>query len=263
MPIHFKGEAAAPGVKTQGGVVSHLMRGRGSQLPAEGSAGVPRGRLSGMNLNETHASVGHQGSRGRDAGGAGARQEPAGRLDPQPACREPEPVAARRQRRPRSGAAAPAGAAPAAAPMPRSRCQEGRGQEGSGSKKEAARSSCRPSDARRAPPGAALRFFPEACGATWQDYRSSSSSDSAIPDRNTRARATTPGFWFVDELGARHGGSSRERASTRASWRACASCGQELWLLKPTDLHESQRLRSASGRDFYKVAPRGDSGGSR
>ena len=41
LPIHFKGEAIAPGVKTQGGVVSHLHGRHRSDLPAEGSAGVP------------------------------------------------------------------------------------------------------------------------------------------------------------------------------------------------------------------------------
>src|ERR1700722_18061035 len=53
LPIHFKGEAVAPGVKTQGGVVSHLMQDvEVSCLPADLPEFLELG-LSGMNLNES------------------------------------------------------------------------------------------------------------------------------------------------------------------------------------------------------------------
>jgi large subunit ribosomal protein L25 len=53
LPIHFKGEAVAPGVKTQGGVVSHLKQDvEVSCLPADLPEFLELD-LSGMNLNET------------------------------------------------------------------------------------------------------------------------------------------------------------------------------------------------------------------
>jgi large subunit ribosomal protein L25 len=53
LPIHFKGEAVAPGVKTQGGIVSHLMQDvEISCLPADLPDFLELD-LSAMNLNET------------------------------------------------------------------------------------------------------------------------------------------------------------------------------------------------------------------
>jgi large subunit ribosomal protein L25 len=53
LPIHFKGEAAAPGVKTQGGIVSHLIQDiEVSSLP-EDLPDFLELDLSAMNLNET------------------------------------------------------------------------------------------------------------------------------------------------------------------------------------------------------------------
>jgi large subunit ribosomal protein L25 len=53
LPIHFKGEAVAPGVKTQGGIVSHLMQDvEISCLPADLPDFLELD-LSSMNLNET------------------------------------------------------------------------------------------------------------------------------------------------------------------------------------------------------------------
>jgi large subunit ribosomal protein L25 len=55
LPIHFKGEAVAPGVKTQGGIVSHLMQDvEVSCLPADLPEFLELD-LSAMNLNETLA----------------------------------------------------------------------------------------------------------------------------------------------------------------------------------------------------------------
>jgi large subunit ribosomal protein L25 len=53
LPIHFKGEAAAPGVKTQGGVVSHLMQDvEVSCLPKDLPEYLELD-LSNMNLNDS------------------------------------------------------------------------------------------------------------------------------------------------------------------------------------------------------------------
>jgi len=53
LPIHFKGEAAAPGVKTQGGIVSHLMQDvEISALPQDLPEFLELD-LSAMNLNES------------------------------------------------------------------------------------------------------------------------------------------------------------------------------------------------------------------
>ncbi|HEY3809558.1 MAG TPA: 50S ribosomal protein L25/general stress protein Ctc, partial [Steroidobacteraceae bacterium] len=53
LPIHFKGEAAAPGVKTQGGVVSHLMQDvEVSCLPKDLPEFLELD-LSALNLNES------------------------------------------------------------------------------------------------------------------------------------------------------------------------------------------------------------------
>jgi large subunit ribosomal protein L25 len=53
LPIHFKGEAVAPGVKTQGGIVSHLMQDvEISCMPADLPEFLELD-LAAMNLNET------------------------------------------------------------------------------------------------------------------------------------------------------------------------------------------------------------------
>jgi len=53
LPIHFKGEAVAPGVKTQGGIVSHLVQDiEVSCLPKDLPEFLELD-LSGMNLNDT------------------------------------------------------------------------------------------------------------------------------------------------------------------------------------------------------------------
>ena len=44
IPLHFTGAAVSPGVKSQGGIVSHMRTADGSLLSAEGSAGIHRGR---------------------------------------------------------------------------------------------------------------------------------------------------------------------------------------------------------------------------
>ena len=86
LPIHFKGEAVAPGVKTQGGIVSHLMQDvEVSCLPKDLPEFLELD-LSAMNLNDTLASGGHPAAAGCHDTGAGASQ-PGGGVGAQPACR--------------------------------------------------------------------------------------------------------------------------------------------------------------------------------
>ena len=115
LPIHFKGEAIAPGVKTQGGIVSHLMQDvEVSCLPADLPEFLELD-LSGMSLNETLS--------------LGDIKLPAGVTIPELAHRnpvvvsvhspraaepEPEAVAATTEVAVAGAAAAPAAAAPAA-----------------------------------------------------------------------------------------------------------------------------------------------------
>ncbi len=86
LPIHFKGEAIAPGVKTQGGVVSHLMQDvEVSCLPKDLPEFLELD-LSAMNLNESLSLSGHPAARGRDDPRARAPQCARG-FGAQPACR--------------------------------------------------------------------------------------------------------------------------------------------------------------------------------
>ena len=86
IPLHFKGAAGSPGVKTQGGIVSHLLNDVEVRVLAEGSAGVP-GNRHVRDADERHeASVGHSAAAGRRARCAGAWSRRGGRVDPSSAC---------------------------------------------------------------------------------------------------------------------------------------------------------------------------------
>ena len=116
LPIHFKGEAIAPGVKTQGGIVSHLMQDVEVELSAGRSAGIPRTRPVGDESQRDPLAGRHQTADGSHDPGAGTSQ-PRGGIGAQPArggarargrgCADPEVAAA-------GAAATPAAAAPAA-----------------------------------------------------------------------------------------------------------------------------------------------------
>ena len=107
MPLHFKNEAGAPGVK-KGGIVSHLERGR-DHLPAEGSAGVHRGRPVGRRLEPDAVPRRPQGAGGREIPElAHGRNSPVVSIHHARAAEEPEAAAG-------AEAAAAAAAAPAAA----------------------------------------------------------------------------------------------------------------------------------------------------
>jgi large subunit ribosomal protein L25 len=116
LPIHFKGEAVAPGVKTQGGVVSHLMQDvEVSCLPADLPEFLELD-LSGMNLNESLSLADIKLPLGVTIPELAHRNPPVVSVhSPRAAEPEPEAVAVATEVAVAGAAAAPAAAAPAAA----------------------------------------------------------------------------------------------------------------------------------------------------
>jgi large subunit ribosomal protein L25 len=115
LPIHFKGESAAPGVKSQGGVVSHMCTDvEVSCLPKD----LPEFLvldLSEMNLNDTKFLADVPLPTGVAIPELTRRNAPVVSIHA-PRAEEPEPVAAEAAAVPAEGAAAAAPGAPGAAP---------------------------------------------------------------------------------------------------------------------------------------------------
>jgi large subunit ribosomal protein L25 len=144
LPIHFKGESISPGVKTQGGVVSHM------RADVEVSC-LPRDLpefleldLSGMSLNETKFLSDIPLPNGVSVPELTQRNAPVVSIHA-PRAEEPEPVAEAAVAVPAEGVAAPAavgapGAAPpagAAAPAAGADAKKGEDKkEGAAGKKE-------------------------------------------------------------------------------------------------------------------------------
>lgn len=63
------------------------------------------------------------------------------------------------------------------------------------------------------------------------------------------------GFWLVDELARRHGGSFRNESRHQGEVARVKIAGRELWLLKPTTFmnRSGGAVQSLSG--FYKITP--------
>jgi large subunit ribosomal protein L25 len=119
LPIHFKGESISPGVKTQGGIVSHMRTDiEVSCLPKDLPEFLELD-LSGMNLNETRFLADIPLPTGVTIPELAHRNTPVVSIHA-PRAAEPEPVAAEAAAAaaPAEGAApgAAAGAAPGAAP---------------------------------------------------------------------------------------------------------------------------------------------------
>jgi large subunit ribosomal protein L25 len=116
LPIHFKGESVSPGVKTQGGVVSHRISDvEVSCLPQDLPEFIELD-LSGMNLNETKFLSDLPLPNGVTITGlAGGKNPPVVSIHA-PRAEEPEPTAEAAATPAEGAAAAPAagGAAPAA-----------------------------------------------------------------------------------------------------------------------------------------------------
>ena len=122
LPIHFKGEAASPGVKTQGGIVSHMITDvEVSCLPKDLPEFLELD-LSSMNLNETKFLADVPLPEGVTIPHLAHRNPPVVSIH-SPRAAEPEPVAAE------AAAAAPvegaAAAAPAAAGAPAGEAKKG------------------------------------------------------------------------------------------------------------------------------------------
>ncbi len=118
LPIHFKGEAASPGVKTQGGIVSHMRTDvEVSCLPKDLPEFLELD-LSSMSLNETKFLADVPLPAGVTIPELTHRNAPVVSIH-SPRAAEPEPVAAEAAAATAEGApaaAAGAAAAPAAAP---------------------------------------------------------------------------------------------------------------------------------------------------
>jgi large subunit ribosomal protein L25 len=117
LPIHFKGESISPGVKTEGGVVSHMRADvEVSCLPKDLPEFLELD-LSGMHLNETKFLADVPVPAGVTIPELSQRNAAVVSIHA-PRAEEPEPVAAEAAVAPAEGAAAPAvaGGAPGAAP---------------------------------------------------------------------------------------------------------------------------------------------------
>jgi large subunit ribosomal protein L25 len=118
LPIHFKGEAVSPGVKLQGGIVSHRLSDvEVSCLPADLPEFLEMD-LSGMNLNETKFLSDVPVPNGVTLTElSGGRNPPVVSVHA-PRAEEPEPTAEAAAAAPAEGAAPAAGAAAAAGAAP-------------------------------------------------------------------------------------------------------------------------------------------------
>ena len=115
LPIHFKGESAAPGVKTQGGVVSHMRADVEISCLPKDLPEFLQLDLSEMNLNDTKFLADITLPPGVVIPELTRRNAPVVSIHA-PRAEEPEPVAAEAAAVPAEGAAAAAPGAPGAAP---------------------------------------------------------------------------------------------------------------------------------------------------
>jgi large subunit ribosomal protein L25 len=126
LPIHFKGESVSPGVKLQGGVVSHMRADvEVVSLPKDLPEFLELD-LSGMNLNETKFLSDIPVPPGVAIPELTHRNAPVVSIH-SPRAEEPEPVAAEAAAAaaPAEGAAAPAAGAAAAAPAAGAEAKKG------------------------------------------------------------------------------------------------------------------------------------------
>jgi PTH1 family peptidyl-tRNA hydrolase len=63
------------------------------------------------------------------------------------------------------------------------------------------------------------------------------------------------GFWLVDELARRHGGTFRSEAKHQAQLARVRIDGEELWLMKPMSFMNRSGGPVSSVLGFYKIAP--------
>jgi PTH1 family peptidyl-tRNA hydrolase len=63
------------------------------------------------------------------------------------------------------------------------------------------------------------------------------------------------GFWLVDELARRHGGSFRNESKHQGELARIRLGGAELWLLKPATFMNRSGASMLSVAGFYRIAP--------
>jgi large subunit ribosomal protein L25 len=135
LPIHFKGEAAAPGIKTQGGVVSHHMADMEVTCLPKDLPEYIELDLSAMNLNDSLYLTDIKVPAGVTISALAHGANPPVVSIHAPRVAEPEPTA-EAAATPAEGAVAAAPAEGAAAPAADAKKEEGKKDEGKGAKKE-------------------------------------------------------------------------------------------------------------------------------
>ena len=135
LPIHFKGEAAAPGIKTQGGVVSHHMADMEVVCLPKDLPEYIELDLSGMNLNDSLYLSDVKVPAGVTISALAHGANPPVVSIHAPRVAEPEPTA-EVAATPVEGAVAAAPAEGAAAAAPGAKKEEGKKEEGKDAKKE-------------------------------------------------------------------------------------------------------------------------------
>lgn len=73
------------------------------------------------------------------------------------------------------------------------------------------------------------------------------------PGREYETSRHNAGFWFVEELARRHGGTFRLEPRFAAELARARIAGQELWLVKPQDFMNNSGRVTAAVAGFYKL----------
>lgn len=73
------------------------------------------------------------------------------------------------------------------------------------------------------------------------------------PGRDYEATRHNAGFWVVEELARRHGGTFRMESRFRAELARIRIAGRELWLVKPQDYMNNSGRVTAAVASFYKL----------
>lgn len=73
------------------------------------------------------------------------------------------------------------------------------------------------------------------------------------PGREYETTRHNAGFWLVEELARRHGGSFRLEPRFRAELARVRIAGREIWLVKPQDFMNRSGQVTATVANFYKV----------
>lgn len=75
------------------------------------------------------------------------------------------------------------------------------------------------------------------------------------PGRDYESTRHNAGFWLVEELARRHGGTFRLEPRFRAELARVRLAGRELWLAKPQDFMNNSGRVTAAVASFYKITP--------